>query len=68
LSYLATVAKVTAWSMDFILWGLPYATGLGLVHAAAVRNGQAMEFAVSRGEEEPEEDLRARFARMRGDQ
>ena len=29
--------------MDFILWRLPYATGLGLIHAAAIRKGVAME-------------------------
>lgn len=31
--------------MSFILWRLPYAAGLGIIHAAACRDGVEMEFA-----------------------
>ena len=63
MSYLGVLAKETGWTMDFVLWSLPYATGLGIVHAAAVRRGVAMEFVEARGIEGAESDLEM----MRGD-
>lgn len=65
MSYLATIAKETAWSMSFILWELPYSTGLGLIHAAGIRRGVAMELVNGPAEDEGSDGLREAFEAMR---
>ncbi len=44
MSYLATVARETGWGYDFIVWKLPYAVGLGIMHAAAGFHGSPQEY------------------------
>jgi|DEB0MinimDraft_4_1074332.scaffolds.fasta_scaffold271294_1 hypothetical protein len=51
--------------MDFILWELPYATGLGLIHSAAIRKGVAMELVSCPEKPDESEGLREAFAAMR---
>lgn len=70
MSYLATLAKETGWSMEFILWRLPYSTGLGMIHSAAIRKGVTMELVNGRPVDEDElggmreafQAMRARYA------
>lgn len=65
MSYLGAIAKETGWVMDFILWELPYATGLGLIHGAAIRKGVAMELRERRDEPDMTGSLREGFEAMR---
>lgn len=51
--------------MSFILWELPYATGLGLIHSAAIRKGVAMELVSCPEKPDESEGLREAFAAMR---
>jgi len=45
---LATIARATGWSRRYILWELPYAAGLGMVHAEAMHHGNVMVFCEKR--------------------
>jgi hypothetical protein len=36
----AGLARLTGWSLDYLLWELPYAAGLELMHAEMVYHGQ----------------------------
>jgi hypothetical protein len=44
MGYAANVAAETGWSCEFVLWELSFAVGLGVMHAAGVRNGETMVF------------------------
>jgi len=59
VSYLATVARETGWSAQYILWELPYALGLGIEHAAAIYNGEKMELCEGGGGGESNRELMA---------
>tara|TARA_R110001599_G_scaffold322729_1_gene533915 strand:+ start:243 stop:467 length:225 start_codon:yes stop_codon:yes gene_type:complete len=48
----ATIARLTSWSLDFILWELPYAAGLQLYHAEYQHNGQAVRLVNAPAEHE----------------
>lgn len=63
--YLAGVARETGWSDRFILWRLPMAKGLGILHAAGIAAGVTMEFDRGRGEPGTGETMREKFARMK---
>lgn len=45
---MATLARETGWSRDFILWELPYSMGLGIEHSAALFHGCEREFSAAR--------------------
>lgn len=62
--YLATVARETGWTAEHILWALPYALGLGIVHVARAYNGEPMEWADGRAGEGAD-TLRAQLAQVR---
>lgn len=53
MSYLTTIARATGWGRRYILWELPYATGLGICHAEAMHHGQAMVFCERREQRSP---------------
>lgn len=41
---MADIARLSGWSWDFILWGLPFSAGLGLLHAEGVFHGAQLSF------------------------
>ena len=46
--YVTAVARVSSWPLEYILWGLPYAAGLQMMHAEARYQGEEVEFVVGR--------------------
>jgi hypothetical protein len=58
---------MTGWGLEFILWELPYAGGLEMLHAEMCYNGQTVRYLMARrtGGTAAGEDARAVFARMR---
>lgn len=66
-AYVTGISAATGWLEDFILWELPYARGLGYVHAIAVSHGQEMELVAGRDwvEDEGRGGMRDGFETMR---
>ena len=55
---------MSGWSFDFILWELPYVTGIQMLHAESVYNDNAVEYVDTR-EVAPAAGLAGQFAKMR---
>jgi hypothetical protein len=64
--YLAGIARETGWSDRFILWRLPMAKGLGILHASGIAAGVAMKFDRGRkAERGTAETMREKFQRIK---
>ena len=63
VDYLACISRETGWSAEFILWDLPYALGMGIMHAAGIFHGSVMRLV--EGEEKGVQEMRAEFATLK---
>lgn len=65
---MADLARLTGWSRAYLLWELPYGSGLGLIHSDGIFHGSTMKLvaggAVERGEKSGLRDI---FKKMRQD-
>lgn len=61
---MTTISRISGWGYDFILWELPYAAGLGMLHADAVFNGQEVQFVLKQDIHKPT-GMRATFRKMK---
>jgi len=59
-----SIARCTGWSMDYILWQLPYVTGLQIMHSEAVYNDNAVQYLHQRGSD-TDDDIASAFSAMR---
>jgi hypothetical protein len=60
----ASLVRLSGWSCDYILWMLPYSTGLQLLHAESIYNNNAVEYVIARTAN-PDTGLAAQFDKMR---
>jgi len=58
------MARATGWSMDYILWQLPYVAGLQIMHSEAIYNDNTVQYLHARGDE-LEDDIVSAFSAMR---
>ena len=61
---MTNMARATGWSMDYIMWQLPYVTGLQIMHAEAVYNDNAVQYLHARGDD-VDDDIVSAFSEMR---
>ena len=64
--YITSVARISGWALDFILWELPYAAGLQMMHAEARYQGEEVEFVTPRAEV-PDGGMQKAFAQLRAE-
>lgn len=50
---MTTLARITGWSRDYILWRLPYAAGLGMIHAELIHQGEVVRYVAPRAGRAP---------------
>lgn len=65
---MADIARLTGWSLDFILWHLPWGGGLGLLHAEGIFHGATLRrvhASNTRGNQREVKSMRADFAAMK---
>ncbi len=62
--YVSGIARVSGWPLEYILWRLPYAAGLQMMHAEARYQGQEVEFVHARTTA-PDDGMKRAFTQLR---
>lgn len=63
---MTSITRISGWSLEYILWELPYAAGLGMLHAEARYNDQDVVFVNGSEIQPPARGLRDDFHAMKG--
>lgn len=63
--YITALARISSWPLEYILWRLPYAAGLQMMHAESRYQGQDVRLVHRSESTAPVSGLRDDFQRMK---